>query len=75
MKVITAFIIWIGFGLIGAGFNNSYFQNKYQKCNDVEEHSFAMAFVIGGPINLFVAYLASGYGRYGWSLKFNACGR
>lgn len=73
MKFVGLTICWIACGIGGAGFDNAYFQRKYStQCNGRMDHSKAIMSVIGGPLNLFVAFLYTGYGYYGWSLAINA---
>lgn len=71
--VVIGILLWFALGLVASGFTNAYFQNKYNKCGDIEQHAFATGFALGGPFSLFVAFFHSGYGKYGWSLSFNAC--
>lgn len=65
--------MWLALGLIGAGFDNAYFQRKWSnQCNGQRDHLQSMIVVPFGPINLFVSFLLSGYGKYGWSLAIHA---
>lgn len=69
MKAIIA-IAWLCCGLIGAGFDNAYFQRKWpEQCNGRQDLGKSMIGIIGGPVYLMMAYLHSGFGEYGWSLN------
>lgn len=64
---------WLACGVIGAGFSNAFFQRKYSnQCHGREELGHSLVMSIGGPINLFVVFLVTGFGEYGWSLSFDA---
>lgn len=72
MKSVLAIImLWLAIGLIGSGFSNAYFTNKYKLCDGIRELGHSLVFAIGGPANLFVSFLFSGFGEYGWTLKIN----
>lgn len=61
---------WLLCGLLGAGFNNAYYQRKYSNlCQGREDLGHSLMMSIGGPINLFVVFLITGFGEYGWSLN------
>lgn len=70
-SILTVIILWLAIGLIGSGFSNAYFTKQYKSCNGRQELGFSLAMAIGGPINLFVIFLLSGFGEYGWSLEIN----
>ncbi len=62
-------LLWFVLGVSGAGFQNAYFQAKYPACHGREDLGHSLAMAIGGPLNLFVSFLFSGFGEYGWSLN------
>jgi len=65
-------LIWLGLGLIGAGFCNAYFKNEYPSLDSPRERRvnllFALTLAIGGPINLAVVFCFSSFGKHGWDL-------
>jgi len=66
-------VMWIFCGILGAGFQNAYFQLKFELCEGRRELGNALAMnVVIGPIGLFTSYLISGFGEYGWSLSTHA---
>lgn len=71
--VIFLLLIWISYGIIGAGFDNAYFQRKWSRqCDGRSDLGKALIVIPLGPINLIVSYLLTGFGEYGWSLKLIA---
>lgn len=70
-STITLIVIaWLGCGIVGAGFDNAYFQRKYpEQCSGRRHLGQALLSAVGGPINLFVSFFYTGFGEYGWSLN------
>jgi hypothetical protein len=70
--------LWFFLGFLSTGFTVSYFQNEYWRINDKAKYgeTLLFAFSIGlvGPVALAVSYLMSGFGKYGWSLKYTGEG-
>lgn len=65
-------VAWLACGVIGAGFNNAYFQRKWpDQCNGRQDLAHSFIGIVFGPANLF-NYLVSGFGEYGWSLSNHA---
>jgi hypothetical protein len=62
-------VIWIALGVVGAGFDNAYFQRRYSDiCHGRQDLGNASIGVVFGPLNL-LKFPLSGFGEYGWSLS------
>jgi len=74
MKYPIIAVLWISCGIIGAGFDNAYFQRRYSSiCESRHDHAMAVTGgIVGGPLYGAIAFMFSGYGEYGWSLAVHA---
>ena len=66
--MITLIIIaWFLCGIIGAGFDYAYFKGRYPEQHDTREAlGESLVLVIIGPIYMVIAFLSSGFAKYGW---------
>ncbi len=79
MKAIVCLILWLGCGIVGAGFYNASVRAVYH--NGVNSHDakqvFAMSmfFAVSGPVLLMVGFALSGMGDDGWTLSWQPMDR
>jgi hypothetical protein len=71
---IGFFLFWFSCGLLGAGFMNAYFKNKFPILDSPLERrqNLGIACVLGlaaGPVMLLVSIPLSGFAYYGWDLS------
>lgn len=71
-RVVVEFVlIWIGFGVAGAGFQFAYFHGEFPSPTNWRD-DLGIALLWGcvlGPIGLLMSFFLSGFGRHGWRLR------
>lgn len=65
-------LVWLGLGIIGAGFCNAYLKNEFVAISNKrlrrQDFGFAMLMALAGPMFLFVALVLTRFGCHGWDL-------
>ena len=65
--------IWILCGILAAGISFAYWQGAYSfrsKENKLLDLIFSLTWgLLFGPIFLIIAFIGSGFAKYGWRLK------
>ena len=67
-------IPWLICGFVGVGFLCANLQTKYSAIYNKQEYmddlGMCVLFALLGPIFLVISFLWSGFGQYGWTLKY-----
>jgi hypothetical protein len=74
---MCSFILWVICGVFSAGLQNAYSRGHHSYIRESDKEGYfnlchSIGFGILGPLLLPVVLIQTGFGYYGWNLKWRA---